>query len=53
MFCDSLWKSFFDIHSSQKDGSTSLYVAAREGHVEIVRLLLDRGANKEAANRVR
>jgi len=33
-------------------GWTPLYVAAREGHVEVVTLLLSKGANKEAADRV-
>ncbi len=31
---------------------TLLHVAARNGNLEVVRLLLDQGANKEAADQV-
>ena len=36
-----------------KDGYTPLHLAAMEGHLESVRLLLDRGADKEAKTKVR
>ncbi len=35
-----------------QDGWTPLFVAAQNGHLEVVRLLLDKGANMEAANNV-
>ncbi|CAE7299484.1 unnamed protein product [Symbiodinium sp. KB8] len=38
--------------SSQQDGMTSLMWASRSGHVDIVRLLLDRGANADATANV-
>jgi len=34
-------------------GSTSLYIAAHEGHQEVVKLLLEAGAKKDARNKVR
>ena len=36
-----------------QDGVTGLILAARNGHVEVARLLLDRGANVNAARQVR
>ncbi len=36
-----------------QSGLTALIVAARNGHVECARLLLDAGADKEAADNVR
>ena len=35
-----------------KDGCTSLWVAAMKGHLRVASLLLDRGADMEAINRV-
>jgi ankyrin repeat protein len=32
--------------------TSPLYIAAQLGHLDVVRLLLDRGANKDAANNV-
>ncbi len=37
----------------QFDGHTALILAAQNGHAECVRLLIDAGADKEAAGRVR
>ena len=37
---------------SLKDGITALHVVAQEGHLEVVRLLLDRHANIEAVGNV-
>ena len=36
-----------------QDGGTALIVAAYKGHLDIVALLLDRGANIEAAGNVK
>jgi ankyrin repeat protein len=36
--------SMFDMNTPNKDGDTPLIVAARNGHLEIVKLLLDKGA---------
>ena len=33
-----------------KDGGTPLYLAASHGHLDIVRILVDRFANVDAAN---
>ncbi len=35
-----------------QDGQARLWAAAAEGHSEVVRLLLDKGDNKEAASAV-
>lgn len=34
-------------HLVLQDGSSQLYIACQNGHLETVRLLLDKGANKE------
>ena len=39
-------------HLIAQTGSTPLYIAAQNGHLDIVRLLLDRSANVDAANKV-
>ena len=36
-----------------QDGSTPLHIAAYQGHVDVVRLLLERGASAEAKLNVR
>ena len=35
-----------------QNGRTALYFAAKEGHTEIVKLLLDRGVNADTADEV-
>ncbi len=40
------------IPALQEDGQTPPYVSARKGHLEMVRLLLDKGAKTEAADKV-
>ena len=35
-----------------QDGGTALHSAAEPGHIETVKLLLDRGANVDTANNV-
>ena len=37
---------------SSQDGWTALMIAAREGHVNVVRVLLDAGADANAKNNV-
>ena len=32
-----------------QDGATALIMAARDGHTEVVKMLLDKGAKTEAA----
>ncbi|CAI9760096.1 unnamed protein product [Fraxinus pennsylvanica] len=39
------YKSQIGINSSAEDGETALHVAVRQGHLEMVRILLERGAN--------
>jgi ankyrin repeat protein len=36
-----------------QDGVTGLHIAAKYGHMEVVRLLMDRGASVDAAMQVR
>ncbi len=38
--------------ANQQDGRTPLHMAAQNGQLEVVRLLLGEGANKEAAEKV-
>ena len=38
-----------NIEAAMNQGATSLYVASREGHLDVVRELLARGANANAA----
>ncbi|KXZ51175.1 hypothetical protein GPECTOR_13g662 [Gonium pectorale] len=38
-------------NQARKDGSTPLHIAASSGHVEVTRLLLNAGANKDAADK--
>ena len=40
----------FNVKSYYQDGNTALHDAAHYGHIEVVRLLLDRHANIEAVN---
>jgi len=37
-----------DVNAAEKDGWTALHWAAMEGHTDVVRLLLQNGANVEA-----
>ena len=48
----SLLNDGADPNEAQGDGLTALHVAAQEGHVEIVRLLLDAGATVDAKSRI-
>ena len=41
-----------DVKDKDEDGCTALYWAVLNGHAACVTLLLDRGANKEATNKV-
>ncbi|KAK6124097.1 hypothetical protein DH2020_042182 [Rehmannia glutinosa] len=38
-------KSEIDVNSSADEGQTALHVAVRQGHLEMVRVLLEKGAN--------
>lgn len=40
-----------DVNSIDFDGRTALHIAACEGHVEVVKLLLSRKANIDARDR--
>ena len=51
IFSLSLSASLAQSHT--QDGQTALICAAREGHMNCARLLLDAGADKEAKNNVR
>ncbi|KAL0398339.1 UNVERIFIED_CONTAM: Potassium channel KAT2 [Sesamum radiatum] len=42
---DDTKESEIDENSSAEDGQTALHVAVQQGHLEMVRLLLERGAN--------
>lgn len=44
---ESLISDGFDINSRDEDGATILFFAILQGNIEIVRLLLDRGANAD------
>ena len=56
MYCDTTSHITVDIISDVKsyhqDGWTALHRAADNGHIEVVRLLLDRHANIEAVSNV-
>ena len=41
------------VHAWLQSGATPLYIAAQEGHVEVVQALLAAGANKNAVSLVR
>ena len=40
-----------DINHQDKDGRTALYIAAFNGHLDMIRLLLDAGANPNLADK--
>ena len=42
-----------DVCSSSQDGETALHVSAGEGHVDVVKELLERGADVAATDKVR
>ena len=42
----------FDVQSYHQNGVTALHAAAQEGHIKVVRLLLDRNANSKAVDKV-
>ncbi|KAF8402413.1 hypothetical protein HHK36_013368 [Tetracentron sinense] len=48
---DDLLKEGIDVNSIDLDGRTALHIAACEGHVDVVKLLLSRKANIDARDR--
>lgn len=48
---DLLNEEGIDVNSIDLDGRTALHIAACEGHVEVVKLLLSRKANIDARDR--
>ncbi len=50
---DFLLKGGVDVDAVNGNGRTALICAARDGHEKVVRLLLERGAEIDAVNRVR
>jgi ankyrin repeat protein len=53
LFCRPLYKnSMFNINSANNDGDTPLLMAARKGHREAVRLLLEEGADLYHCNKL-
>ena len=41
-----------ELNALSQDGSTGLILASSEGHLEVVKALLDAGADKEARDQV-
>ncbi|MBA0768384.1 hypothetical protein Gotri_017186, partial [Gossypium trilobum] len=48
---EDLLNEGMDVNGIDLDGRTALHVAACEGHVEVVKLLLSRNANIDARDR--
>ena len=36
-----------DVQQANKDGETPLWIASKEGHLEVVRVLVEKGANND------